>query len=69
MNLKAFQFPNGPQLKNDKYINFNINIKIYQKSNVFFNVAYQQRIRIVFLLNSKQNDCAEWHKRAGGVRR
>ena len=33
-------------------------INIYHKSNVF-NVAYQQRIQIVFVFNSKLNDCAE----------
>ena len=38
--------------------------KVYHKSNVFI-VAYQQRIRIVFLFNSKINDCAERNKRAG----
>ena len=32
--------------------------KIYYEMDVF-NVAYQQRIRIVFFFNSKLNDCAE----------
>ena len=38
--------------------------KVYHKSNVF-NVAYQQRIRIVFLLNLKLNDCTEWRNVQG----
>ena len=29
--------------------------------------AYQQRTRIVFLFNSKLNDCEESNKRAGGI--
>ena len=37
--------------------------KIYHKSNVF-NVAYHQKIQIVFLFNSKLNDCTEWNKHA-----
>ena len=32
--------------------------KTDHKSN-FIDVSYQQRIRIVFLFNSKLNDCAE----------
>ena len=39
---------------------------IYHKSNVFY-VAYQQKIRIVFLFNSKLN-CAEGSTRTGGFR-
>ena len=30
-----------------------------------FNVAYLQRIRIVFLVNSKLNNCTEWNIRPG----
>ena len=57
-------FQNGLQLKNDKYNNLRtpIKTKIYYKSNVF-NVAFQQRIRIVFHFNSKLNNYAEWNKR------
>ena len=36
------------------------------KSNVF-NVAYQQRIRILFLFKFKVNDCAEWNKHVGRI--
>ena len=40
--------------------------KIFHKSNVF-NVDYQQRIRIVFLLNSKLSDSTEWNKSTGRI--
>ena len=36
----------------------------YDRMNVF-NVVCQQRIRIVFLFNSKLNYCVEWSKCAG----
>ena len=38
---------------------------IHHKSYVL-NVAYQQIIRIMFVFNSKLNDCTEWNKLAGG---
>ena len=37
---------------------------IYRKSNAV-NVAYQQRIRIVFFFNSKLDDCAVWNNVPG----
>ena len=54
MNWKTCQFLNDLQLNNDKYNNLRTLkwTKFYYKSNVF-NVAYQQRIRIVFLFNLK----------------
>ena len=64
--LKVYQFVNGLKLKNDKKNNLRTSklTKIYHKSDVF-NVAYQQRIWIVFRFTLKLNDSAELNKLAG----
>ena len=56
------------KLKDDIYNNLRASklTNIYHKSNVF-NVAYQQRIRIVIIFNSKLNESAEWNKREEGI--
>ena len=53
-NISGFLLP----LRTSKQTN------TYHKSNVL-NVAYQQRIQIVLLFNSKLNDCAECSKCSG----
>ena len=63
--MKGCQFLNYLQLKNDKIDNLRKSkLNKDHKSDVF-NVAYQQRIWIVFLSILKLNDCTEWHKHAG----
>ena len=41
------------------------NIKVNKYLSQIDNVVYQYRIKVMFLFNSKLNNCAEWSKRTG----